>query len=339
MSDDHLDNEIAVAAELTDRGVKANARSRTLSALDRLLGSVIDWPNTFVEGDTAIRRARIEGERKVIEALADRALAMIATDDDFARRAIANQFGDAARKHFNKGAVAALALEDLKSSPPNEIEAATGPSELEFEFMDRFQRYAEDASTDELRERWGRVLASEIRKPGTFSRKVMRVVDEIDREVAAEFEKFCAHQISDGSVVRHFAGELDFGLRMLLVDAGLLVDPGDVGGQCDMFGRDEAGETEMFALTMGEWAVGIDAPFEPARSALLVQNQGGIGLRVYVLSPAGQALSKILPHKREDVQIRLMYALRDEFGDKFHAFRRAGDGFREVRFAYVTHSS
>jgi hypothetical protein len=55
--------------------------------------------------------------------------------------------------------------------------------------MNRFERFAEDASTDELRQRWGRVLSAEIRKPGTFSPKVLRIVDEIDQSTAAIFER------------------------------------------------------------------------------------------------------------------------------------------------------
>lgn len=342
MSDDHLGNEVSISGELTETGIKAKAQSRILSAVDRLVGNVIDWPNTFIEADTAKRRAKMEGEKRIIEATAARAVELIGTDDAFAARALAGQFGDFARKQINREAVAAVAIEDLQNSPPSSAEAANGPDELDPEFIDRFQTYAEEASTEHLRERWGRVLASEIRRPGTFSRKVMRAVDELDGAVAIEFERICQSRMDGSSIVRQFAGELDFDKKNKLVEAGLIIDPG-LAGQVALFGKANIGDKEIYFLRLRDWGAGIELPFAPAdNSTLLATNNETIGLRIYVLTTVGEALATILADHQDETCFRVLHALHEEVGEKFHCFRQQGNGFIKVAlppYEASTHSS
>jgi Protein of unknown function (DUF2806) len=72
------------------------------------------------------------------------------------------------------------AIEHLRHDGISASDAETGPSELSEEFMTRFETYAEGASTEDLRQRWGRILAREVKKPGTFSLKALRVIDELE---------------------------------------------------------------------------------------------------------------------------------------------------------------
>lgn len=334
MSDDHLNNEVSVSGELTEAGVNAKANSRTLAALDRLIGNVIDWPNTFVEADTARRRARMDAEKRIIEATAARAVQLIGTDDTFAARALAGQFSDFARKQINKEAVAAVALEDLRNSPPTVEEAADGPNELSPEFMDRFQSYAEEASTEELRERWGRVLASEIRRPGTFSRKVMRAVDELDSEVAALFERICLSRIIGSGIVREFAGQLDFEQKNRLVEDGLIIDPGPTG-QIAKFAKGKLGDREIYFLPLGEWGMGIEMPYKPPEnSTLLVFEKDTVALRIYALTSVGQALATILPDHEDQTYLRLFRVAACAAG----ARQADSEPFSGIRL-YPTHPS
>lgn len=69
MSDDHLSNEVSLSAELTERGVKAGAKSRTISSIDRLLGGVVDLVNVPLERSARKGRAKTDAEVAVIEAL------------------------------------------------------------------------------------------------------------------------------------------------------------------------------------------------------------------------------------------------------------------------------
>lgn len=46
---DHLSNELSVEASLTESGVKASAKSRFLSAIDRMLGGIMDLPAAILK--------------------------------------------------------------------------------------------------------------------------------------------------------------------------------------------------------------------------------------------------------------------------------------------------
>ncbi len=186
MPEDHLSNEVHLSAELTETGVKAAAKSRALSSFDRLVGSFADVGSAYFEGVSGRLRARAEGERQLIEAVAKYGVERIGADHEFAHRALENHFKKIAQQQINKDAVVSVALDDLRDQPPSDEAANTGPNELDEEFLSRFEMYAEGASTEQLRERWGRILAGEIRKPGTFGPRVLRITDELDSVTASE---------------------------------------------------------------------------------------------------------------------------------------------------------
>lgn len=191
MADDHLGNEVSLSVELTERGFKAGAISRTVSSVDRLLGDVIDLANVHLERMTEKGRAKTDAEVSIIQALGKMQLEAIHSDPEFAARAMQQHLKVAGIRYENKAASVAAALEDLREEPSH-ADNASDADVLSDAFINRWERYAEEATDDQLREKWGRVLASEIRKPGTFSAKVLRVVDELDAATALTFERLCA---------------------------------------------------------------------------------------------------------------------------------------------------
>ncbi|ULJ72956.1 DUF2806 domain-containing protein [Rhizobium gallicum] len=168
MSEDHLSGETSLSVEFTENGIKAAAKSRAIAAVERLVGNVADLGNAWIEGVTTRQRAKNEGERQLIEAAARYGIERMGQDQDFAERAFGNHFRKVASQQLNKDAVVAEALNDLRSQPPSNVESTSGPNEISDEFMSRFEGYAEGATTEQLRERWGRILAGEIQETGYF---------------------------------------------------------------------------------------------------------------------------------------------------------------------------
>ncbi|NTH13563.1 DUF2806 domain-containing protein [Agrobacterium rhizogenes] len=296
MSEDHLSNETSISAELTETGIKAAARSRAISAFDRLLGGVADMGNAWLEGVAIRRRAKNEGERLLIEATAKYGVEKLTSDEEFAKRALEGHFNKLARQQINKDAVVAKALEDLRQQPPSEDEANSGPEMISEDFSARFERYAEDATTDDLREKWARVLTAEIKRPNTFSVKVLRVVDELDASIAALFERVCQHQ-AGGVLIKATLGELAFGETARLVAAELLVEPGmgqiRIGSEI----TDNQGKNFWF-WAFGAIAVALSKtenipPSDPA-NLVLTSEQGKPAIPVYVLTEVGRAITAIL---------------------------------------------
>ncbi|MER8486612.1 DUF2806 domain-containing protein [Mesorhizobium sp. M1322] len=291
---DHLDRETSVSAEISATGVKASAKSRFVAAVDRLGGNFVELMNAPMEAWTAEKRARADARMRAIEALTEIWIDRLKTDREFAERALRGHVVSIFVQRENKDAVLVKAIEDLRRQPPTDTESTTGPEVLDDSFVQRFDGYAGSATTDELREKWGRVLAAEIRSPGTFSVKVLRIVDEIDPVVAALFERVCEHRLAD-VLPKCLVGELPFDDSVKLSEAGLLVEPG-VSGQMRM----SSAVTTDKGIDQWFWnfgKLGIGLPKSPGVPINDVFNylDGLPGMSVFVLTQAGASISSILP--------------------------------------------
>lgn len=301
MSEDHLNNEVSVSARITESGLEAKSKSRLFSAVDRLLGSLFDVPSAALEASSARKRAESDAEVDLIRAVGEQAARIASSDPDIVRRSIDQYARSILRKQKNKDAVVAQAIEQIKISPASSMENE-GEDALSEDFMDRFEAYAEHASTEDLQERWGRVLASEVLMPGTFSRKVLRVVDEISPDVARDFESICSNLI-DGCIPKMLSGEINYRVQTDLTTSDLLVDPGlgqhrilpKVALELEGVPGEEiwffAGKEVGFGISVSAKISGgsIDSKF-----ALTLKGEE-LRLPVYLLTDAGRAIASILP--------------------------------------------
>ncbi|QIO64790.1 DUF2806 domain-containing protein [Rhizobium leguminosarum] len=295
MSEDHLDKETSISAELTETGVKAAAKSRAVASFDRLLGSISDAGSAWFEGVSGRRRAKTEGERQLIDATAKYGIERLRMDEAFASRAFENHFKKVAQQQLNKDAVVAEAIEDLRRTPPTDEEATTGPEAVSEEFISRFESFAEGATSEELRERWGRILAGEIRKPGTFNRKVLRATDELDPSAAALFESLMPYRMRNLLVIS-IMPNLSLDQRLSLISSGLIADPGFAGHRNEFQPVSLNGE-DAWATSMGNIVMSF-----PKSVSLLGMNNDVIAVpkkapaySVLILTDIGIALSSILP--------------------------------------------
>ena len=104
------------------------------------------------------------------------------------------------------------------------------PDPLNEDWKTRFFRTSEDISTSHMQELWGRVLAGEVAKPGTFSLRTLETLRNLSSREAAAFES-ARYLAAEGRILKLGGdqGGLDeFGLSfekiLLLRDAGLLAD-------------------------------------------------------------------------------------------------------------------
>lgn len=298
LGEDHLDTETSVSAELTPTGVKASAKSRFVAAIDRMGGNIVDLLNAPMEAKSAERRALTAGRIRAIEAVTQLGIDRLKSDPDFAERALRSHLGSVFARQDNKDGVLLKAIEDLRRQPPTDEEATNGAEVLEEAFQSRFERYAEEATTEELREKWGRVLASEIRKPNTFSRKALRVVDELDAATAKVFERVCEARLGN-TIPKALIGEIAFHEIAKLVTADLLIEPGMGQVQHASETNDSAG-VDLWLWAFDTLAVAAtketypDTPF--GEETKIFNFEGGQPqMPVYVLTDVGRAIASILP--------------------------------------------
>lgn len=205
---------IGVTAQLEGKALNVGVRSRLATAIDKLAGNLIDVPNWFLDAWKAKKAAKDGKVISVLEAQAEVAAGLIKAEGESAiakllkldgagERVLAGFLRDENFKQENKIAVLLEATEELKRLPPPVEEAPPADGEpptaepLAADWLNMFSAHAERASSDQLRELWGRILAGEIRQPQSFSLSTLRVISEMDRKIAEAFERVLIHRIDD----------------------------------------------------------------------------------------------------------------------------------------------
>jgi Protein of unknown function (DUF2806) len=106
--------------------------------------------------------------------------------------------------------------------------------EIDDDWLNLYARMAEDKTSEELRSLFGKILAGEIRKPGTFSLRTMQFVSTLSREEAHRVSHFFSFALA-GRFVPLFPDlneEVEPGLdsRILMEELGLASSPDTIGG-------------------------------------------------------------------------------------------------------------
>jgi len=310
--DDHLNRETSVSAELTETGVEAKTNSRAIAALDRLVGNIAEVWNSKLERSIEKRRAIAAAEKTLIEAAASSVAERIEADPELAIRALDSHLEGLIRKQSNKEAVAIETIEQLNLAPPTSKETSEGPDTISEEFIASFEPFAERASTDALRAKWAKVLASEIKAPGTFTNKALRVTDELNGQVAQLFETVCNDRLGN-TVPKAIARELKFHERQALVNAELLVES-PLGHVRFFREMQDAGGRELYICTFGQTAIGFakDVPENVRNAADIQSHEENPTLPVFILTDAGNALASILTNHEREATDRLAKTLAEK---------------------------
>lgn len=187
---DHLSNAVGFRARLSEKGLSAEVRSRAISAFDRLLGSLIDIPTAKLEA-WAARNRTLGTARQEIES---------DQTEQYGAAISQHSSEQATRSANNKRHVAERAVEHIAQE--SAADSHTGASVVDEDWLNYFEGYAEKASTEKMRDLWGRVLAGEIRNPKCFSLTTLRFLAELDQTIASTFETAVEQRTSDGGILR-----------------------------------------------------------------------------------------------------------------------------------------
>jgi hypothetical protein len=155
-------------------------------AISRLVGHIVDVPSEYIKSFKQGIQDKREARSAVTNALATAVATDVVADKDLVHRAAQSFLAKELRSQTNKEAVARNAIKHLSDqSEPS----GPKPETPEEDWLNVFERYAENASSEKLRDLWGRVLAKEICNPKSFSLRTVRFVSELDMDIAQTFRR------------------------------------------------------------------------------------------------------------------------------------------------------
>lgn len=212
-TEDASNTALDVVTDLAlDTAIPAPIRRNALKAFDRLCSALIDVPVGALERRSAEKRAESEARIKIREEITAQIVQQIQVDPEYALKA-GHKFAEKIiREQINLDKISAIAANELKADEPdtsinqeaNESNKAqsddstdqdtNGGEEkiINDDWINSFEAEARQKSTEEMQLRFGRVLAGEIRQPGSYSIRTVKILRELDQGVAALFKKLCS---------------------------------------------------------------------------------------------------------------------------------------------------
>jgi hypothetical protein len=128
------------------------------------------------------------------------------------------------RKFENRARVLKTAHDDLQSSPPE----TDAPSEIDDDWLNFFVRLAEDKSSEELQQLFGKILSGEVRRPGSFSLRTLQIMATISKPEAERVSRVLSYAL-DAMIVPFQEGP-EHSDRLLIEEVGLAGTPSQFSG-------------------------------------------------------------------------------------------------------------
>lgn len=150
-------------------------------------------PTAWFEGKAGVISARHEVEiarlrgQELIETESAKAAARQFRKPELAERALIYHAAHIVRQQENREAVLLAAADELTKNPP----ASEQAKEVEDDWLTTFFGSASTRSSEEFRLLFGRILAGEIKQPGTISISTIQSVGRLTQDVANIFQKAC----------------------------------------------------------------------------------------------------------------------------------------------------
>jgi hypothetical protein len=153
---------------------------------------------------------------------------------------IANRIAvaDAVRKEVNVAKAVLHAEDDLKNDP-----APTPKKKVEEDWLCRWRDYAGSVSSDDLQQLWGRILAGEVKSPGSYAYRLLDFVRNLTTEEAGLIERI-APFVLNGLIFREpndllTKAGVSFYVLMELQDLGVISGVEAVGLQVQYTSTDK----------------------------------------------------------------------------------------------------
>jgi hypothetical protein len=185
------------------------AMPQTLKNIDKAIGKIILAGGENVEARIKGNTARVRATNKInVDGL-------FRTEEE-------------KRKLENRAAATKAALEDMDANPPT----ADAPSEIDDDWLNYFVRLAEDKSTEQLQQLFGRILSGEIRRPGSFSLRTVHLMSTISKKDAEALSTILSYAIN-GKILPFEKGENGRPTdeeRVFLEELGIAGHPARSGG-------------------------------------------------------------------------------------------------------------
>jgi hypothetical protein len=156
-------------------------------AFDTLIIGAVDIPRAWLESKSQAIRDETTGRSLFVSAAAKAAAEKFASDEQLTERAMDHFGARIIKEQRNREVIAQAVVQELSSIPPTEDTS----QEIDEDWLDMFSRIAEKRSNQDMQRYLAKLLAGEIRKPGSFAPSTVEVLSKLTPDLAGIFQNFC----------------------------------------------------------------------------------------------------------------------------------------------------
>ena len=156
--------------------------------IDTLINKISDATGVLYEPRRIRRKAEAESDTAITSAKAEAAVDIIKVESeieiaDLHQRTVQRRIKEDMRDQKNMEAIIAQAVPDVNEEAK--------PDSMENDWIANFFDKCRIVSDSEMQSLWSRVLASEANAPGTYSKRTVNLLSDLDKSDAELFTKLC----------------------------------------------------------------------------------------------------------------------------------------------------
>lgn len=181
--------------EQTITGVPAPVRKNFIKAFGQLCTAAVDIPIAWLESKSAEIRATTEARLQIIRKEGEIISDQIIVPQEYITKASSKFASKLIKEQINLDQITLNAANELSAN--NKIKNSEPQTEdISEDWLNEFENLARLKSSEDMKVVFGKILAGEIIKPGTFSIKTIKLISELDNDAAKLFQLFCSQAIS-----------------------------------------------------------------------------------------------------------------------------------------------
>lgn len=176
-------------------GIPAPIRKNFFKAFGQLCTAAVDVPVAVLESKAAEIRAASKARIQIINKEGEQISVQLHVPKAYVDKALEKFASKVIKEQLNLDQIGLNAANNLSSENYNDNDKQE-TEEISDDWLNEFENHAKLKSSDDMKLIFGKILSGEIKRPGTFSIRTVRLISRLDNQAAKLFQLLCSHSVS-----------------------------------------------------------------------------------------------------------------------------------------------
>jgi len=179
-------------------GVPAPIRKNFFKAFGQLCTAAVDIPVAKMESKAAEIRAESAARIQIINKEGQSISEKLEVPKEYIDKASEKFASRVIKEQLNLDQIGLNAAYNLAQEDFNEeiSDNQKEPKEISDDWLNEFENYAKLKSSDDMKLIFGKILSGEIKNPGAYSIRTIRLISQLDNQAASLFQTLCSITVS-----------------------------------------------------------------------------------------------------------------------------------------------